>query len=60
MKFKIYEPLLNEYVDHVSDRLVDEVEATSFEEAYKIAKVRHPQLLVMKIDDGNTSIDYNG
>lgn len=55
--------MLNEYVDHPTSRLVDEIEADSFADAYKFAKQRNPQLGSMRIDDynggGRTSIEYD-
>lgn len=63
MKYRIWEQLLNEYTDHPTARMVDEIEANSFDEAYKIAKQRNPQLGAMRIDDhaggGKTAIEYD-
>lgn len=48
---------MTEYVDAPTARLVDEVEASSFEEAHKIAKQRNPNLGAMKIDNAPNSPD---
>jgi len=45
-KYKVVELILNEYVDHPKERVVAEIEATSKEEATKIAKLRYPNLVV--------------
>jgi len=46
MKYKIVEFILNEYVNHPTERVVAEVEANSKEEAEKVAKLRYPNLVV--------------
>jgi hypothetical protein len=41
-KYKVFENVLNEYVNHPTQVLVDEVEATSPEEAANIIRMIHP------------------
>ena len=40
--FKIFENVLNEYVNHPSLVLVEEIEANTVEEAVRIFRTRHP------------------
>jgi len=42
MKYRIFEMMLNEYVDHPTEVLIEEVEANSQQEAQKIAEQRWP------------------
>lgn len=42
MKYRICEMMLNEYVNHPTEVLIDEVEASSQQEAQKIAEQRWP------------------
>lgn len=46
MKYQIVEQLLNEYVDAPVSRVLEEIEASSIEEAQKIANQRHPNSVV--------------
>lgn len=41
-KYKVFENVLNEYVNHPTQVLVDEVEANSPEEAANIIHMIHP------------------
>lgn len=41
-KYKVFENVLNEYVNHPTQVLVDEVEANSSEEAANIIRMIHP------------------
>lgn len=40
--FKIFENVLNEYVNHPSLVFVEEIEANTVEEAVRIFRTRHP------------------
>ena len=42
MKYRICEMTLNEYVNHPTEVLIEEIEASSQQEAQKIAKQRWP------------------
>lgn len=59
MKYKIWEKLLTEYVGSPTEKMIDEVEANSFEEAYKLAKSRNPNLGAMKIEEKEKSMEYD-
>lgn len=51
MKYRIWEKVLNEVVWSPDQRQIDEIEASSFEEAHKIARLKHPNKGVLRIDD---------
>jgi hypothetical protein len=51
MKYKIFEMFLNEYVNHPTHNLLDEVEANSPEEANRLARLRFPNKGVLKIGE---------
>ncbi len=54
MKYRIFEQVLNEQVIYPATeqwRMIDEVEANSFEEARVIALTKNPHLQEMTIDD---------
>lgn len=63
MKYRIWEKTLNEYTNSPAARLVEEIEADSFEDAYNIAKMKNPNLFAIRIDDmmsgGHTAIEYD-
>jgi hypothetical protein len=42
MKFQVYEIILNEYVQHPTQRLLGEVEAKSAQEANQVIRLQHP------------------
>lgn len=42
MKYKICEMMLNEYVNHPTEVLIEEIEANTQQEAQKIAEQRWP------------------
>lgn len=46
MKYQVVEQLLNEYVDAPVARVLEEIEASSIEEAQRIANQRHPNTVV--------------
>lgn len=46
MKYEIVEQILNEYVDAPTKKVLEVIEASSKEEAQKIAKQRHPNSVV--------------
>jgi hypothetical protein len=64
MKFRIWEPILNEVVGGPDAVQIDEIEAASHAEANKIARQRHPNKSTLRVDNygegGNTAIEYNG
>jgi|FreactcultureFD7_1027221.scaffolds.fasta_scaffold07720_3 hypothetical protein len=49
MKYRISEMVLNEYVNHPVENQIDEVEASSFEEANRIAHLRYPNRGQLKV-----------
>lgn len=51
MKYRVWEKILNEVVGGPDQRQIDEIEADSFEEAHKIARMRHPNKATLRIDD---------
>lgn len=59
MKYRIWEMMLNEYVDHPQATLMTELEANSFEEAHKLARQLFPNRGPLRIDNyqdgGNVS-----
>ena len=60
MKYKICEMMLNEYVNHPTEVLIEEVEASSQQEAQKIAEQRWPNRQIKVIPSShkeNTRID---
>lgn len=50
-KFKIFENVLNEYVNHPSQVLVGEVEANSADEAVKIFRTMNPNKGTLTVDN---------
>lgn len=46
MKYEIVEQILNEYVDASTQKVLEVIEASSKEEAQKLAKQRHPNSVV--------------
>ena len=63
MKFRIWEMLLNEVVGSPNAVQIDEIEAASHDEANKIARQKHPNKAMLRVDNygdgGNTAIEYN-
>lgn len=49
--FKIFENVLNEYVNHPSLVLVEEIEANTVEEAVRIFRTRHPNKGVITVNN---------
>lgn len=41
-KFKVFENVLNEYVNHPTHVFVEEIEASSPEEAIQFVRIMHP------------------
>jgi hypothetical protein len=58
MKYKIFEKTLNEVVGSPDSVLIGEVEASSFEEAHKIARMQHPNKSTLKIDSGSNFREF--
>lgn len=42
MKYQVFEIILNEYVQHPTQRLLAEVEAQTAEEANRLVRLQHP------------------
>lgn len=49
MKYRICEMMLNEYVNHPTEVKIDEIEASSQEEAQKLATLRWPNRGPLKV-----------
>ena len=61
MKYRIFEKVLNEVVGCPDAILIDEIEASSFNEANNIARMRHPNKSTLRIDDAsNTVMEFEG
>lgn len=49
-KYHVFENVLNEYVNHPTQVLLQEIEAESAEEAVKIVRMMHPDKGVLTVD----------
>lgn len=61
MKYVIWETLLTEYTEGPTLMvLLEEIDAVSHEEAHKLARLRYPTKGILRIDDGETAVEYKG
>lgn len=62
--YTITEEMLTEYthVPNTSEDILDQIEADSHEEAYKLFVQRHPQKAgaVVNVFDGRVAVEYGG
>lgn len=54
-KFKVFENVLNEYVNHPTQVFVEEVEAESANEAIQLVRMMYPHKSTLTVINGNQS-----
>jgi len=59
MKYRICEMMLNEYVNHPTEVKIDEIEASSQEEAQKLANLRWPNRGPLKVAPADSYTENN-